>query len=271
MDGKLIVFIISLLLIGGAITGLFYSMDVDEAQKGLVLAQQQLGQMEAAARTAQKSLSSRKEALARITAAHIIQGENNAVKEEIQGIKDEQESISKAFLATIKRVREDSVGIIIDEIILTTGNKLKKARIQGIDQNITVIQHVEGVSKIPTDTLPASLLDRFRFGYQPGGVGSMEVEAAQPAPSRSEPSKPSSSKKIDTTASDSLVRMGAGGNTNAPQKKQTTTLIETPNVAIEGDPSLWRSVTRSDIGRAHIPGQGWLKIGSKGPIPGSGH
>ncbi len=259
--------------------GIFYTTDVDEAQKEFILAQQQMGQIEDSVKKEQISFAHRKEAAAIITAAHIIERDNNLLREEARKIKDNRDNLAKAFTSTIQRVREESIGMIIPEIPLATGNTLKNAKLQAVDENLTVIQHSEGVSKVPTTTLPASLLDRFRFGYVPGGAGTApteEIEIKESETPRKDPKTsmnftPPSTANMRTSASDSLVRLGEGGP--AEVKKKSTTSKSRPDSrlsATEGDPALWKSVQRHSIGRAYVPGQGWLKIGPRGPIPGSG-
>jgi hypothetical protein len=279
MDGKIIVYLILLIAIITGVSGIYYSMDVDEAQKELILTQQQLGQTEETLKQTKSTFEFRKEAAAIITAAHIIERDNEAIRAEIRTEKQKRDDLAKNFISTIERVREDSLGLVIPEIPLTTGAILKNAKIQGIDADLTVIQHSEGVSKIPTSTLPASLLDRFRFGYNPGGVGSTTViettTPSEPATStRKQPTTPSSSStKLSTSASDSLARLGSDGPSDRLEKKKTSDINQSrdPNlIKTQGDPALWKNVERHSIGRAYVPGQGWLKIGPKGPIPGSG-
>lgn len=281
MDGKIITYAILLLAIIGGVTGFLYTTDVDEAQKDFILTQQQLGQTEESVKQARISYEQRKEATAIITVAHIINRENEALRTEIRTLKQKREELAKAFRGTIQRVREDSVGLVLPEIPLTTGSTLKNAKLQAVDDQLTVIQHSEGVSKVPTSTLPAALLDRFRFGFMPGTTSSTINLISDPdsSPLQKPPagaaskSHESSSSTLRSSTSDALVRM-AMESPNEPAKKNPvpagTTYIDPKIMEIEGNPALWQSVERQSIGRAYIPGQGWLKIGPKGPIPGSG-
>lgn len=280
MDGKIVVYIIFLFVIMGGVMGIFYTTDVDEAQKEFILAQQQMGQMEDSLKKEQTSYDHRKEAAAIITAAHIIERDNSAIREETRKIKENRDNLAKAFTSTIQRVREESIGMIIPEVALTTGNTLKNAKVQSADENLTVLQHSEGVSKVPTTTLPASLLDRFRFGFIPGGIGvtpeaateTEETETTKKSPTTSMNFPMPSTSNMRTSASDSLVRLGEGGPAEIQKKNVRSQAAKSdPRLnAIEGDPALWKSAQRTSIGRAYIPGQGWLKIGPRGPIPGSG-
>ncbi len=276
MDGKIVVYVVFLFVIMGGVMGIFYTTDVDEAQKEFILAQQQLGQIEDSVKKEQIAFAQRKEAAAIITAAHIIERDNNILREEIRKIKGDRDNLAKAFTSTIQRVREESIGMVVPSVPLATGNTLKNAKIQSADENLTVIQHSEGVSKVPTSTLPASLLDRFRFGYIPGNTGvapveETEVEEAEPTQKAPKTSMigPSTT-NMKTSASDSLVRLGEGGPAAIKKKTPVSTSRSNARLSIDGDPALWKNVERHSIGRAYVPGQGWLKIGPRGPIPGSG-
>jgi hypothetical protein len=57
------------------------------------------------------------------------------------------------------------------KIQLSTGEQFKNAKIQSVDKEITVFQHAEGVSKVPTRALPPDLLDRLRYDSIPGVGG----------------------------------------------------------------------------------------------------
>jgi hypothetical protein len=61
-------------------------------------------------------------------------------------------------------------------------------------------------------------------------------------------------------------------NVALPDKTKKKTIIpkrDPARIKVDGDPALWKSVQRTSVGRAYIPGQGWLRIGPNGPIPGS--
>ena len=277
MDGKIIIYTIFFLCIIGGISAVLYTTDVDEAQKEFILTQQQVSQIEEATKQARISHDLRKEAAAIITAAHIIDRDNEVIRTETRALVGKRDDLAKAFVGTIQRVREDSVGLTLAEIPLTSGSTLKNAKIQAVDEDLTLIQHSDGVSKVPTNMLPNSLLDRFRFGYVPGGgVGVMIDATPAEAPSVKQPNSgasKSSTTNFRSNASDSLVRLGSDGPMEKPAKVaplQKSASSDPKVMAIEGNPSLWKSVERQSIGRAYIPGQGWLKVGPKGPIPGSG-
>jgi hypothetical protein len=171
---------------------------------------------------------------------------------------------------------------VLPEIRLGTGNTLRNAKIQAVNHDLTVILHNDGVSKVPTESLPNALLDRFRFSNAPARPGEPIETVPDKVPMRQPETKPNQSTgprsseaySFPSSTSDAIARLGEGG----PAKTAKAAPVAVPNPAsndprameIEGDPALWQSVERQSVGRAYISGQGWLRIGSKGPIPGSG-
>jgi hypothetical protein len=282
MDGKIIIYALFILSVLGGVAGILYTTDVDEAQKDLILTRQQLGQAEESLKQANEVFAQRKEAVAIITAAHIIDHDNETLRTEISGLQKKREEMNRTFAATIQRVRETSVGLVLPEICLTTGNTLRNAKIQALNHDLTVIQHTDGVSKVPTESLPNTLLDRFRFSNAPARPGApIETVPDKPTlrqpetkPNQSPGPRSSESYSFPSNTSDAIARLGEGGPAKSAQAAPAAVPNPTSNdprtMEIEGDPALWQSVERQSVGRAYIPGQGWLKIGSKGPIPGSG-
>ena len=276
MDGKIIVYAFALIALFGGVTGFYYTIDVDEAEKDFILTQQELGSVEESIKSAQKLTDLRKETAALISAARIIEAENETIRQEALKLSNSRDNANKAFMSAIQKVRDATVGMTFPSIHLSNGTVLKSAKIQALDESLTVIQHSEGVSKVPTEVLSTELHDRLRYGFIPGGAGSASTEAATdytPSKKINQSSLSPLQNHGKTDVSDSLVRLGANAQLNKTAEKKSTTSTATynPNDAkVNGDPSLWNGVDRFSIGRAYVPGQGWLKIGPKGPIPGTG-
>ena len=274
MDGKIIVYAIALFALLAGVSGFYYTVDVDEAQKEFILTQQELGNIQESIKGAQKLTEIRKETAALITAAHIIESENEAIRTEAKKFSDARDYEARAFISVIQKVREETVGMNFPSIPLSNGTVLKNAKIQAVDENLTVIQHSEGVSKIATEFLSPELHDRLRFGFVPGGAGSATNESSteyNPSKKSSQSSYAPRPKEVRSDTSDFLVRSGANQiqNKQAAPKPQAT-VSNRNDAKVNGDPGLWNGVERFSIGRAYVPGQGWLKVGPKGPIPGSG-
>ena len=275
MDGKIIVYAVALLALLGGLTGFYYTIDVDEAQKEFILTQQELGNIQEHIKDAQKLTEIRKEAAALITAARIIESENETIRQEAKKLSEARDNEARAFLSAIQKVRESTIGMVFPSIQLANSTVLKNAKIQALDENLSVIQHSEGVSKIATEILSAELQDRLRFGFIPGGAGSATNESStiyNPNKKSNQGSYSPRPQEIRSDTSDSLVRSGAVQLQNKPAypKSRPSVSSNRDDVKINGDPSLWIGVERHSIGRAYVQGQGWLKVGSKGPIPGSG-
>ncbi len=275
MDAKIFVYGFCLVAIIAGTSFWAYTMEIDEAQKEVFEAKQQTAVIAESINLAKAWLVARKEAAALIAAARIIEQDNLKLAAEIETIKRDRTNLANTFLSSIQRAREEFIGVLIPEVILVTGTTFRQARIQSIDSEITIFQHSEGVSKVPSTTLPKSLLERFKFGFSPGGVTANALvieERIETAPFGSSV-RPPPTANISTSASDSVARIGMNDEiaTIAERKKKTArpTARDPERIKTHGDPALWRNVERSSIGRAYIPGQGWLKVGPDGPIPGS--
>lgn len=274
MDGKIIVYGLCLLAVIAGSSFWAYTMEIDDAQKEVVLARQQLAVAEEGIKQTKAWMAARREAAALIAAGQIIDQENQKLNAEIELIKKDRSNLARAFLSNIQKARQDSLGVVIPEVVLTTGTTLKQARIQSLDPEITIFQHAQGVSKVPSTTLPAELLERFKFGYSPGGVAAdaLVMEESLEVTTFGSGGRPPPTSRLSTTASDSVAQLGMNGaiSSVADKKKKARPAPRDPNrVKVYGDPALWKNVTRSSIGRAYIPGQGWLRVGPDGPIPGS--
>ncbi len=274
MNANVTVYAFCLVLVIAGSSFWSYTMKIDEAEKERGLATQQLAAAEAGVKQAQAWLAARKEALALITAAGIIEQKNGSLRSEVEVQKGRRLEIAKAFISAIERGRSEFMGKPMAELSLANGVSLRQARLQEADPDLAVLIHSGGISKVSTALLPEIILDRFRFGYIPGGIGSPETSLSQDASSSSAYSLSTPSSKLATSASDSLARLGMDSNVASIEKKKkaraTTAVRDPARVKIEGDPALWKSVERTSIGRAYVPGQGWLKVGADGPIPGTG-
>lgn len=271
MDGKIIVYGICLVIIAAAASLWSYTMGIDEAEKELALARHQLAAAQEGVRTAEAWIHARKEAMALITAGGILEKENQGLRDQVAGLQQKLNELQALFAASVQRGRDEITRVVIPEVTLSNGMLLRAVRIQSADPEQAVLLHSGGVSKVSTAVLPADMLDRFRFGSFPGQVSG---EASLTGASMSGDPASAASVKPGTSASDSLVRLGLEGavsGKDAGRKKTMPTFTprDPERVKREGDPALWKSVERTSVGRAYIPGQGWLRVGADGPIPGS--
>ncbi|MBV6500475.1 MAG: hypothetical protein CJBNEKGG_02954 [Prosthecobacter sp.] len=270
MDGKIIVYGICLVIIVAGASLWSYTMEIDDAEKELALARHQLVAAQDGVRNAQGWIHARKEALALITAGGILEKENQVLRDQVGVLRQRLNEVNGLFGTAIQRGRDLIIGAVIPEVALSNGVVLRQVRVQSADPELAVLLHSGGVSKVSTAILPADMLDRFRFGTFPGQVGG---EAPVMEPSFSGGPPPAAPIKPGTSASDSLVRLGMDGNVSSKDAGRKKALPAAPRdperIKREGDPALWKSVERTSIGRAYIPGQGWLRVGADGPIPGS--
>jgi hypothetical protein len=248
MDAKIIVYGFCLVAIICGASFWSYTMGIDDAQKDVFSARQQLAVIEDSMKQAKGWLKARKEAAALISAASIIEKENEALRNEIASIRGQRRDVAKVYTSSIERARTEFVGTTLPEVSLASGTRFRNAKIQSLDSEITVIHHSEGVSKVPTADLPPEIQDRLRYGFNPGGLGSQSKEK-----------KDTSS---TTTASDRAMRLGLS---SAPVASPTTEDRAAPAISAPQTPA--EAVgQRESLGRVFIPGKGWQRMGAGGSV-----
>lgn len=284
MDGKIFVYLVCLAGIIGLIVFVNFSNAIDEGTQQLALTQQQVDSMSGTIRSQKELLELRKEVTALLTVCNIMTRDVDAIRNEIRVLRESETSLRRAFEQAVIQVRTDTIGKVFPTVPLANGVTLKNARVQSFDADILTILHSEGVSKIPAESLPPDLQDRLRFGIKPGNSAATyqqpsERYSASSLSTGSFTSTANSAPVVNTSVSDGLLRMMAqqGGSTESSDKKdgkdkktKGTTRSNKAVVSETGDAGLWKSVTRESLGRAYIPGQGWLEVGPNGPIPGTG-
>ncbi len=225
-----------------------YALDMDDVQKDLLLARQQLNTVEDSLKQTKAWLVARKEAAALIAAASVIKEKNEGLQSEIQAINSQRLDVAKNYMGTIERARAETAGMFLPVVTLTTGASLKNAKIQSIDSELCLLQHSEGVTKVATNLLPDDLQDRLRYGFNPAGIGALSKLSGVGGAA------------LNTSASDRLAQMGSGGAA-APKpaeatESQAAAAVSAAFPAAEGQ--------RSSLGRVYVPGKGWQRAGAGG-------
>jgi hypothetical protein len=246
MNGKVIFYLCVLLAVIGVSYSIFYSMEVDEAIRELELVKPQVQTLEngidslkAQLESAKPQIENRQQAKALIAASAVLATEKETIRSEIATLEEREADLANQLAQMVKRVRERSIGQSLGGVPLSTGRFLKDCLLKSVDDEVMTVSYSEGIAKVPVTELPKDLKDRFMVGIKVKVKVVEEPSVVIPPPSAK------------------------------PEQKQSApkhTAIPRGNPRIEGDPSLWGLVTRTSLGRAYIPGRGWLKIGTKGPI-----
>jgi predicted nucleic acid-binding Zn-ribbon protein len=108
------------------------------------------------------------------------------LKEEKEKLANEIKALNEAYLmhveslrAAITRIRQETVGLTFDELVLTSGAPLKSAMIQEVSEDEVVIKHSLGIRRATSKEWPIELKDRLR----PGALADTKpVVAAKPMP-----------------------------------------------------------------------------------------
>lgn len=181
MDVKVIIYGFCLALVIACSFFWRYTMQIDEAEKEMQLARQQVTATASGVSDAKAWLAARKEAAALIAAASVIEKDNGKLREVVDVLQRKKAEVAKVFTSSIQRARQETVGMEFPELQLNSGLKLRQVKIQSVDESLLVLKHAEGVSKLPASTMPAELIDRLRFGFIPG----TSATASQPPTSNS--------------------------------------------------------------------------------------
>lgn len=192
MDVKVIIYGFCLALVIACSLFWRYTMQIDEAEKEMQLARQQVTATADGVRDAQGWLAARKEAAALIAAASVIEKDNGKLREVVEDLRRKNAEVAKVFTSSIQRARLETVGMQFPELQLNSGLKFKEVKIQSVDESLLVLKHAEGVSKVPASSMPADLLDRLRFGFIPGTSATASQPPASSSSSNNERKPPSS-------------------------------------------------------------------------------
>lgn len=181
MDGKIIAYIFFLAAVVAGTYGIYYTTQVDEAQRKLSTLE---AQIETTARSMQqfgKTLEERRQIVALQTELDAAEKAAEATEADLQAAKKEHEKIRQEFEIDIVAVREASTGLSFPSITLVNGTVLKNAKIQRVEESGLAILNDMGVSKVMPAELPQELRDRLRFGPE------YALPSLMPAPTPAQP------------------------------------------------------------------------------------
>ncbi|MES2507828.1 MAG: hypothetical protein V4599_14070 [Verrucomicrobiota bacterium] len=195
MEGKFVVYFFLILAMLGAGYGIYHTTEIDDANKELIDASSQIGSLEDLVRKQKAYIELRQEAVALLTASGIMQKEVSALRNEIAQHRQAQVAARKDFDQAIAVSRSQSAGLVLEDPVLPSGVRLRNARVEKVEGDITTISHSEGISKIGPEMLPKELKDRFRFGM---AMGSEEAVEAPSIPVATAPSSSTNAPQMST-------------------------------------------------------------------------
>jgi cell division protein FtsL len=195
-------------------------------------------------------LQRRQELTPYLAAAAQVQKEIDAMREQLVKLKQEIDKTQSLFASLVKRARTEAPGTAVAEMRLSSGQLLRNAKIMRIENHNITVAHDGGVTNLTADDLPDDL--RQRFGYT--------LDLPRSYLQSEQSTKPKPIPEVVIPAPNSTT-------TGASERRPAAAPAAPTNRYRDGDPGLWNGVTRQELGRAYIPGQGWLKVGPSGPIP----
>lgn len=163
MDAKAFVFILFILFIGGFAGIIYETTAVDEVNRELESVSLSVSNVESHLKSQGDYLILRKEAFALLSALDILRKEADSIRKELEELRQRKQRTEESLIETVMKTRNDSTGLQLGDILLTTGVTLKNARINRVEGNITSVLHSEGIAKLEPHLLPQELKERFRF------------------------------------------------------------------------------------------------------------
>lgn len=238
-------------LVFSTIYGVHYTTQVDEAKRDHGSLVEQVGNLVEATRKTQDEIKRKHGIIPYMTAARKVQEEIDELRKKVAAVRGEQDQLHGLFANLVKRVRTEAPGTTIEQIHMQNGTLLKNAKIVRLEGRNLTIAHDGGIANITASELPEELQFRFGFNISLPGLSFSEPEHVNGHKPISEVIIPSSG---SNSGSPPPVRMPPSSSSSSDRYK-------------DGDPNLWNQVTKKDLGMVYIPGQGWLRVGAKGPIP----
>lgn len=249
---KFFFYIVIFAMVFGTIYGVHYTTQVDLAKSENATVKEQMGGIASALAKAQDGIRRKQELMPYIAAAQKVQEELTDLHRQLAATKTETSKIQGLFATLVKRVRTEAPGTTIEEIRTQSGKMLKNVKILRLEGRDMSIAHDGGVTTLSASDLPEDL--QFRFGYNLAIPG-VEFTTPETMPGH----KP---------IREVVIPPPTMGSAAAPKPKAVNTKPQTQEDRLrDGDPGLWNQVTKRELGMVYIPGQGWLRVGPKGPIP----
>lgn len=169
MEGKHLIYVLLLIALMGVGYGIYHTTEIDDANKELIAVTEQISSLESLIQKQKVYIEVRGEAVAQLTALNIMQKDAAALRKEILDLRVGEEQARRDFEQAIENSRNNAAGLVLNDPILPNGIRLRNARVEKVDKDVTTISHSEGISKFTPDMLPLELKERFRFGMPIGG------------------------------------------------------------------------------------------------------
>lgn len=166
MDGKIIAYILFLVAVIAGSYGIYYTTEVDEAQRKLSTLEAQLDTTQNTIKQLAQTLEERKQIATLQAELDDLEKAAQAAQVSITEQTSEHEKIRSEFEKDIASVREQFVGTAMPELTLASGNVLKNIKIQRIEEAGLNILNDNGVTKVTIADLPQEMRDRLRYGEE---------------------------------------------------------------------------------------------------------
>ena len=193
--------IVSLVIVafGGIV---IYAIEREGIKSDLSKSQSELNTVKALIETRQKSVVDRKEAYAALqerinlltsTTERIkaIESQNEQLRTTIDQRRAQWTNTRAAFAKDIDAIRQKTKDEILPSMILADGKALKSVRFKDLKDATAILEHADGIAKVPLTNMPPDWTARLALGWNPklSAELSGKPDEAPPVISAAAPSK----------------------------------------------------------------------------------
>ena len=83
------------------------------------------------------------------------------------GCAENGKNAGRPFSRDIDQVRQKTKDEVLPEIVLMDETRLKKARFNQIKDNIVILEHADGIARVPLTNMPQDWVGRLALGWNP--------------------------------------------------------------------------------------------------------
>jgi hypothetical protein len=170
-----------------------FAIERESIKSDLVKARAAFNGQQAMLDTRRKTLADRKSAYTlvqgRVAAIQEVtqriksqEDKNTQITKEIERLRGEWAGKRASFAKTIETVRQKTQDGTIPELVLGDGKILKSARFKEIKDKIAILEHTDGIARVPLDNMPVDWVGRLALGWNPTLSAELSGKADEPAP-----------------------------------------------------------------------------------------
>ncbi len=256
MDSKIVVYGICMALVIAALAFWFHTMSLDELNHELLQARADANAIVGDADQIKSQITMRREVASLLSELSQQEAVNRRLRDEIETLRDASRNIGFSFRSAIAKARERLVGREILELVLKNGMRLRRVKVQSINDFEVVLSHDGGIMKTTVEDLPESITEMLLYQLHPGATVSGSTGSPSSSAGAASLGSFGASRPSATSTSDRLVNAGISSGVGRASNE------DSPRPASKSLPAagsvLPHGATRESLGRLYIPNRGWV-------------